>query len=231
MTLDPLAAAAHIRRGRLTVLAGLVAFAALYVLALWFTPVEQNQGLAQKIYYVHPPAAYAMQMAFVLVGIASVLYLLMRDPRFDLFAEASAEVGLVLSVIVLITGPVWAKGAWGVWWNWDPRLTFTLIEVLVFSGYFAVRSAVQETGERARFAAVIGVMALVLVPFNHLTVYLFPSLHPEPIALRAGKPQLPGEMLRTFLSAFAVFTVLYAGMVMQRYGIGVRAALAEADDV
>lgn len=230
MTLDSTAAIAHIRRGRIITLVGLAALLAVYYLALVWTPLERNQGAVQKIYYIHPPAAYAMQLAFLLTGLASVVFLLIKDVRMDLFAEASAEVGLVLSAIVLTTGPIWGKGAWGVWWNWDPRLTFTLIEALVFAGYFAVRSAVEDPQERARLSAVVGVMALVLVPFNHLTVYLFPSLHPEPIALRAGKPALPPEMLRTFLAAFAVFTVIYLGLVMQRYGIGVRRAIKEEVD-
>ncbi len=159
-----------------------------------------------------------------------MLYLLLRDPRLDLVGEASAEVGLVLSIIVLITGPIWGKPAWGVWWAWEPRLTFTLIEVLVFAGYFALRSALIDPVERARYGAVIAIMALVLVPFNHMTVYLFPSQHPIPITMKPDKPSLPPEMLVTFLAGFLIFTMLYVGMLMQRYGIGVRQALAEVTD-
>ena len=130
----------------------------------------------------------------------------------------------------MITGPIWGRPAWGVWWAWEPRLTFTVLELLVFGGYFALRGAVRDPQERAKFAAVLGMMALVLVPFNHLTVYYFASQHPEPVALRAGKPALPFEMLRTFLTGFGVFTVLYIGLAMQRYGIGVRAAHQEVAD-
>jgi heme exporter protein C len=227
---DAASAERQIRRGRAVTLIALLGLAALYVMALQFTPPERTMGLVQKLYYVHPPAAYAMQLAFLTTGLCSLLYLLLRDERFDLFAEASAEVGMVMGLIVVITGPIWGRPAWGVWWVWEPRLTFTVLELLVFGGYFALRGAVRDPQERAKFAAVLGLMALVLVPFNHLTVYYFASQHPEPVALRAGKPALPFEMLRTFLTGFGVFTVLYIGLAMQRYGIGVRAAHQEVAD-
>jgi heme exporter protein C len=230
MKLNAHAATRAIRLGRGLTLLGLVLLAGLYLLALEYTPVERYQGLAQKIFYIHPPAAYAMQMAFFLVGITSALYLWLRDERLDAFADASAEVGMVFGLIVVITGPIWGKPIWGTWWEWEPRLTFTLIELLVFTGYFALRSAVREPGERAKFAAVVGISALILVPFNHLTVYLFASQHPEPVVVQTGEPQLPWVMLRTFLSGLGVFTLLYAGLVMQRYGIGVRKLLAEEED-
>lgn len=230
MTLDAGAAARAIRRGRIITVAALLMLAGLYVLALQFTPPEARQGLAQKIFYLHPPVAYAMQLAFVLTGIVSALYLWLRDARLDAFAEASAEIGLVFGLIVIITGPIWGKPVWGTWWAWEPRLTFTLIELLVFTGYFALRSSMHEPSERAKFAAVIGITALVLVPFNHLTVYLFASVHPTPVVVGTSKPELPWVMLRTFLFSFLTFTVLYLGLVMQRYGIGVRRMLAEAHD-
>jgi heme exporter protein C len=230
MTADLAQADGHIRRGRIVTIVGLLGLAALYVMVLQFTPPDRFQGLAQKILYVHPPAAYAMQMAFVFTGIASVLYLLVKDVRFDRFAEASAEVGLVMALIAVITGPIWGKPVWGAWWRWEPRLTFTVIEMLVFGGYFALRGAVRDPVERARYAAVVGIMALVLVPFNHMTVYLFASQHPEPVMAQPGKPDAPWVMIRAFITGFSVFTILYLGMVMQRYGIGAKRDLREALD-
>lgn len=228
MTLDPAAAERQLRRGRGVTLFGLAALAALFVVALRFTPPERYQGLAQKIFYVHPPAAYAMQLAFVLMGVASILYLLLKDERFDCFAEASAEVGLLFGGIVVLTGPLWGKPIWGTWWTWeDPRLGFTIIQLLLAAGYFALRSAVRDPVERARFSAVMGVMALLLVPFNHLTVYLFASQHPRPVVLAPERPKAPWEMLRVFFGGLLTFTILYLGFVMQRYGIAVRHALRE----
>jgi heme exporter protein C len=230
MTLSVQAATSAIRRGRAVTLLALLLLAGLYLLALQFTPPERFQGLAQKIFYVHPPAAYAMQLAFVCTGLASILYLWLKDARLDAFAEASAEVGMVLGAIVITTGPIWGKPVWGAWWTWDARLTFTVIELLVFAGYFALRGAVRDPAERAKFAAVVAIMGLLLVPFNHLTVYLFATTHPTPVVVQTERPQLPWEMLRTFLAALGVFTVLYVGLVMQRYGIGMRRLLAEISD-
>jgi heme exporter protein C len=230
MTLNAEAAAKAIKIGRGLMVVTLLLLAGLYLLALQFTPPERTMGLAQKIFYIHPPAAYAMQLAFILVGVTSALYLWLKDARLDAFAEASAEVGLFMGALVVITGPIWGRPAWGVWWVWEPRLTFTVLEIMVFIGYFALRSAMRDPGERAKFAAVLGITALVLVPFNHLTVYLFRSQHPTPVVVGTEKPKLPWEMLRTFLSGFVVFTFAYLAAVMQRYGIGVRRMLEEARD-
>ena len=212
-----------IRRGLILSGAALVALAGVYLLALEYTPVEARQGLAQKIFYLHVPAAWSALLAFSLVGIASALYLWLHDPRLDRFAAASAEVGVAFSAIMLTTGPIWAKPIWGTWWTWDARLTLTLFLFFLFVGYLALRAAVQDPEERARFSAVVGILGLLLVPFIHLSVYLFRTLHPQPIVLKPSAPSLPPEMLRTLLISFAVFTVLYIGFVTARYGL----ALAE----
>ena len=220
----------NVRRGLVIASAGLLGLAGVYLMAWRFTPPERFQGLAQKIFYIHPPAAYASEMAFVFAGIASLLYLLLKDERFDTFAEASAEVGLAFALVLLTTGPIWAKPIWGAWWTWDARLTFSLIEFLLFAGYFALRSAVRDPAERARYAAVVAIMGMLLVPFIHLTVYLFNTTHPQPVVVRTDKPALPLVMLRTFLTSFAVFTVMYIGFVTARYGIGARRIAREMTD-
>ncbi len=226
------AAAPIIRYGRLLTVLGLLGMAVVYLLALRYTPMEARQGMAQKIFYVHAPAAWGALIAFILVGVASLLYLWLHDPRLDLFAEASAEVGLAFSAVMLTTGPIWGKPIWGTWWTWDARLTLTLFLFLLFLGYLTLRAAVREPVERARFSAVLGIMALVLVPFIHLSVYLFRTLHPQPILLKPSRPSLPPEMLRTLLTSMGVYTLLYLGYVTLRYGIGLRRAaqLREADD-
>jgi heme exporter protein C len=227
---DALAARRIARRGLLLAGAGLAGLAAIYVLALGYTPVERFQGLPQKIFYVHVPAAWCALLAFSLVGIASALYLWLRDPRLDLFAESAASIGLVFSLVMLTTGPLWGKPVWNTWWTWDARLTFTLILFFLFLGYRALRAAVSDPLERARFSAVVGILGLVLVPFVHLTVYLFRTLHPQPIVLKPSAPSLPDEMLRTLLASLAVFTVLMVGFLMTRYGLGKLAHAEVTDD-
>jgi heme exporter protein C len=210
-----------------------VAFACLlgvYVIALAYTPVEARQGLAQKIFYLHVPAAWTALLAFSLVGIVSALYLWLHDPRLDRFAAASAEVGVAFSAIMLTTGPIWAKPIWGTWWTWDARLTLTLFLFFLFVGYLALRASVHDPVERARFSAVVGILGLLLVPFIHLSVYLFRTLHPQPIVLKPSAPSLPPDMLRTLLLSMLVFTLLYIGFVMTRYGIALQDEAREAND-
>ena len=208
---------------------GLVAMTVIYLLALVYTPLEVRQGAAQKIFYVHVPAAWSAMMAFTLVGLVSILYLWLRDERLDVFAASSAEVGLVFSVIMLTTGPIWGKPIWGTWWTWDARLTLTLILFLLFLGYMTLRSAVHDPAERARFSAVVGIMGMALVPFIHLSVYLFRTLHPMPIVLKPSAPSLPPEMLRTLLLGFLAATVMYVGFVVLRYGLA-RHTMAQLDE-
>jgi heme exporter protein C len=214
------AARAIARRGLGISLAALLGLAAVYVLAIGYTPVEARQGVAQKIFYLHVPAAWCALIAFSLVGVASGLYLWLHDPRLDRFAASSAEVGVAFSAVMLTTGPIWAKPIWGTWWTWDARLTLTLFLFFLFIGYLALRSSVHDPAERARFSAVVGILGMLLVPFIHLSVYLFRTLHPQPVVLKPSAPSLPPEMLRTLLVSTAVFTLLYVGLVTLRYGLG-----------
>jgi heme exporter protein C len=220
------------RRGLGISLAALLGLAAVYVLAIGYTPVEARQGMAQKIFYLHVPAAWSALIAFSLVGIASALYLWLHDPRLDRFAAASAEVGVAFSAVMLTTGPIWAKPIWGTWWTWDARLTLTLFLFFLFIGYLALRASVHDPAERARFSAVVGILGMLLVPFIHLSVYLFRTLHPQPVVLKPSAPSVPPEMLRTLLVSTAVFTLLYVGLVTLRYGLGMAEdARDEATDV
>ena len=208
-----------LRVGRWITAVALLLLAGVYVRALVYTPVEATQGLAQKIFYLHVPAAIWAETAMIFVGLASIFYLFTKDPRLDRFASASAEVGTVFCAIVLTSGPIWGKPIWGTWWSWDARLTFTLFLFLLYVGYLLLRNAVAEPGARARFAAVLGICGMCEVPFIHLSVYMFPTLHPMPIVLQPGRPKLPGSMLTTWLFSLGVFTLLYVGFVVQRYAV------------
>jgi heme exporter protein C len=223
-------AARIVRRGMALSATAFAGLAVVYLLALGYTPVEVRQGLAQKIFYLHVPAAWSALLAFSLVGFASALYLWLRDPRLDRFAAASAEVGVAFSAVMLTTGPIWAKPIWGTWWTWDARLTLTLFLFFLFVGYLALRAAVHDPGERARFSAVVGILGTLLVPFIHLSVYLFRTLHPQPIVLKPSAPSLPPEMLRTLLIATLVFSLLYLGLVTIRYGIALAQEVREKAD-
>ncbi|MGH7613606.1 MAG: cytochrome c biogenesis protein CcsA [Gemmatimonadales bacterium] len=208
------------QRGRWLTGIGLLLLAGVYLRALAFTPVELHQGPAQKIFYVHVPSAWSAMLAMGLVGLSSILFLLVRDARYDRFAAASAEVGTVFACVMLTTGPLWAKPVWGTWWTWDARLTLTLMLFFIFIGYQLLRGAVADPALRARYAAVVGICGLVLLPFIHLSVYLFRTLHPQPIVLKPSAPSAPPEMVTTLLLSVGVFGLLYLGFVIQRYALG-----------
>lgn len=223
-----------LRRSTVLLAVAFVLLAAVYVRAIAFTPLEATQGAAQKIYYIHVPSAWVAFLAFGVVGVCSLLYLVLKEPRLDRLAAASAEVGVVFTTGVLITGPIWARPIWGWWWTWDARLTSTLFLWFIYFGYLVLRNAVSEPGQRARFSAVLGILGALMVPFIHVTVYLFRTVHPMPIVLNVEGPQLPAVMLVTLLSSFFAFTVFYLALVWQRYAQATladarEAALAEAE--
>jgi heme exporter protein C len=208
-----------------------VAVAATFVRAIFFTPVEARQGAAQKIFYVHAPSAFlALYVAFGLVALAGALYLWLRDERLDRIAASSAEVGVVFMTAVLVTGPLWGKPIWGTWWTWDARLTLTLFTWFVFLGYLLLRGAIEDHATRARYSAVLGVLGALLVPFIHLSVYLFRTLHPMPIILKPGRPSLPDSMLVTFAMAFVSFTMLFLALLRARYRLATRLDALQTED-
>ena len=194
-----------------------LAVAAVMVRALWFTPVEAMQGPAQKIFYVHVPSAFVgLYVGLPLVALASGVYLWLRDDRLDRLAESAAEVSLVFMTVVLATGPLWGKPIWGTWWTWDARLTLTLFLWFVVVGYLVLRGAVEDRAQRARYSAVLGLLTVLLVPFIHLSVYLFRTLHPQPIVLKPSAPSLPPEMQATLFLGLGAFFLLYVALLRAR---------------
>src|SRR5204862_4745614 len=205
---------------------------ATVIRAAFFTPLEAKQGAAQKIFYIHVPAAWVAFLAFFLVAVSSGVYLWLRDARLDRFAESSAEVGVVFTTVVLITGPLWAKPIWGTYWAWwDVRLVSTLFLWFIYVSYLVLRGAVESPSLRARYSAVLGILGAFLIPFIHLSVYLFSTMHPMPIVGKPSKPSLPSEMLLTLMLSLASFTLLYFAFLRSRYRYAAdRDAVAAAID-
>ncbi len=201
---------------RLSIVAILAGLAAL-VRVVFFTPFEAIQGPAQKIFYVHVSAAWCAFLAFGLVGLLSALYLWMRDEKLDRLAESAAEVGTVFTTIVLITGPLWAKPVWGTYWTWDARLTLTLFLWFIFVAYIILRGAVDDRALRSRYSAVLGILGALLVPFIHLSVYMFRTLHPKPIVAKPERPSLPNEMLVTLAVCVVAALIILGALLRARY--------------
>lgn len=207
-----------------------IAVAATYIRAIYFTPLEAIQGPAQKIYYVHPTSAWVAFLAFGIVALASIGYLWLKDLKLDRVAESAAEVGVVFTSVTLVTGSLWGKPIWGTWWTWDARLTLTLFLWFIYAGYIVLRGAILEPETRARYSAVLGILGALLIPFIHMSVYLFRTLHPMPIVLKPGRPSLPNSMLATFAMAFVSFSLLFVALLRARYRLAERADALAAEE-
>jgi heme exporter protein C len=149
-------------------------------------PVEAQMGIVQKIFYFHVPSAFSMYLGFGLAGLGSAIYLVRRSDRWDALAVAGAEVGVLFCVIVLSTGPLWARKAWGVWWTWDPRLTTTLLAGMVFVSFLALRSFGQPGEPEKRFASALALLGLLILPVIHYSVQRWRGQHPTVISEGGG---------------------------------------------
>lgn len=185
-------------------------------MAFFYAPTERIQGNAQRIFYFHVPLAWTAYLAFFMVLVGSIGYLWRRDLRWDKLAQCSAEIGLVLTTLVLITGAMWGKTIWGTWWSWDPRLTATLVLWFIYLGYGMVRQFTPSPERARRISAVLGIVGFVDVPIVHQSVVWWRSLHPDPIVLNANGPQLPGVMLVTLMVNLLAFTLLYVFLLATR---------------
>jgi heme exporter protein C len=211
-----------------TAIVAVLALVGTAIRAIYYTPVEAVQGPAQKIFYLHAPSAFiALYVAFGLMALTSAIYLWLDDERLDLVAESSAEVGLAFTTVVLITGPIWGRTIWGAWWTWDARLTSTLFLWFLIAGYLVLRGAVDDRAIRARYSAVLALLAVPLIAFIHLSVRLFRTLHPQPIVFKPDAPSLSPEMLHTFLLALGTMVIWYVALLRARYRMAVARAHAE----
>ena len=144
-------------------------------------PVDSMQGVIQKILYVHVPCAFSAYAAFFLTAIGGGLYLWRNDERYDRLALAGAEVGVIFCTLTVATGPIWARGTWGHWWAWDPRLTVTLLLWFIYLSYLLLRSFTEGSERTARFAAVYGLIGVLAIPLNYYAIDMFggAAMHPE----------------------------------------------------
>ena len=192
-------------------------------LGLVVTPPDKDQGDYVRLVYLHPALAWvALYVAFGMAAVCSVLYLWKRTRslRFDRLAAAAVEVGVVFTILTLITGSIWGRPTWGVWWTWDARLTSTAVLAVLFLGYLALRRVPAEAHVRARRSAVFALLAAVNVPIIHFSVIWWQTLHQGATVLNPNlSPTIHGLMAWTLLLSFLAFTLLFAWMVTMRYEI------------
>ncbi|MDH5758151.1 MAG: cytochrome c biogenesis protein CcsA [Gemmatimonadota bacterium] len=200
-------------------LVGVILVIVVHWLSFFWVATEVNQGVVQRIFYIHVPAAWVGFIAFGVAALCSAMYLWLRDDRLDHAAVAAAEAGMVFMTVVLLTGPLWGKVAWGTYWTWDPRLTFTLLLWFIFLGYFMVRSSSENPERGKRFAAVVAIIGALDIPLIHLSVVWFRSLHPTPVVAKPEGPTLPAGMLITLMLGLLGFTLMFFGLFLLRYAL------------
>lgn len=187
--------------------------ASLYLVFI-YVPTEKEMGIIQRIFYLMVPMGWLALLAFLIVFIGSILYLVKRTSKWDTLAYCSAEIGIVFTTLTLITGSIWAKPVWGVWWTWDePRLTSTLILWFIYLAYLIVRSFAIEESRGAVFAAIVGIVGFVDLPIVALATTLWRGMHPGPLIFQGG---LAPSMLLTLLVSISAFTTLYILLLIQR---------------
>lgn len=199
----------------------LAALLALYAVLVIGAPADAVQGAIQKILYVHVPCAFSAYLGFFVTAGAGALYLWRNEERYDRVAAAGAEVGVVFCTLNILTGPIWAKGTWGQWWAWDPRLTVTLLLWFIYLAYLLLRSFTEGRARTARFASVYGIAGAFAIPLNYFAIDLFggAAMHPENLerdSLGAGMRWPFAVAVLTGIAAFVYLLLLRVDLSTRR---------------
>jgi heme exporter protein C len=191
------------------------------IVAYWmiflYAPQELTMGEVQRIFYIHAPSGWVAGTAYFIVFLSSVIYLWKRSPLADDLAQAAGEVGFVFCSCLLVTGPLWAKPAWGIWWAWDARLTLTFVLWLLFVSYLMLRSYVSSPGRAATLAAVVGIIGFVDVPIDYMAIRWWRTQHPQPVIAGGEGSGLDPRMFFTFLVCVGAFHCLFSYLLLQRF--------------
>jgi len=190
-----------------------VLMAAALALVFLYAPRERQMGEVQRIFYFHVPSAWVGFLAFFVTLCMSIAFLRTGDLKWDKVSAASVEVGLVFTVMAIVSGSIWARPAWNTWWTWDPRLTTYTILALIYVAYLMLRQGVEDPGRRARFASVYGIVGFISVPLTFFSIRWWRTIHPVVIgnatATSIGGFDMTPPMLQVFFFSLFAFTVLY----------------------
>jgi heme exporter protein C len=191
-----------------------------FALAAFYAPEDADQGVIQKIFYVHVPMGIVALGGFILGGIFAIQHLRTRDRIWDLRSYVAIHLSLILAVGVLITGSIWAKGSWGAWWVWDePMLVSFLIVFLLYATYQPLRFSIEDPERQSRYASVFAIVGGAFVPINFAAVRMAESfIHPRTLGTTTGG--MPGEMMLTFLVALGGMALLFA--TLYRYELAAK---------
>jgi len=197
----------------LNVVSAIMIGVALFLVFL-VAPQEKEMGDLQRVFYFHVPSAWVGYLALLVAFVASILYLVRRNRRWDDVALASVEIGLVFMTQGIITGSVWAKATWGVWWTWEPRLTTSAVLWVIYASYLTLRRTIEERDRQARLAAVYSILGFVSVPINFMAIRWWRTVHP--LVFEGGSSNLEPSMLAVLIFSVVTFTVFYFSLLTLR---------------
>ncbi|MCL6565245.1 MAG: cytochrome c biogenesis protein CcsA [Acidobacteriia bacterium] len=202
-------------------LVGTLAVAALMAIAgyaiFFLAPTERTMGEIQRIFYFHVASAWTAFLAFFIVFVANLSYLVRRRQVWDQLAVSAAEVGLAFCTVVLLTGPIWAKPVWGIWWTWDARLTSTFVLWLLYVSYLLLRSLVEDPARRAVTSAVFGIFAFLDVPIVYMSIRWWRTQHPAPVIAGGEGSGLDPTMWWVLLVSLTAMVALLVLLLRQRF--------------
>ena len=196
----------------------------LYLVYMW-VPTEQNLGVSQRIFYFHVPLGWIGMISIMVVAVASVMHLVTGRQKWDDLAYSTAEIGIIFASLILVTGAIWGKPVWGVWWTWDAKLTTTLVLWFIYVGYLMVRAYGPAGTQGKRFASVIALIGAIDAPIIYKATDWWRSAHPE----RNVPSDLNEKMLLTLMVSVLAFTVLYVYLLMERYSL--RRSESDLDEI
>lgn len=192
----------------------LIMLVALYA-AFLYAPTERQMGDVQRIFYFHVGAAWNSFLAFFMVFLGGLIYLMTRKEVWDHVAAASAEIGVFFTTIVLATGSLWARPIWGTWWPWgDPRVTTVLVLWLIYVAYLILRSSLPEGDKKYKFCAVFGIIGFIDVPIVYMSIRWWRTIHP--VVITAKGFNLDPKMVTALMISLGTFTVLYSHLILLR---------------
>ena len=208
-------------RDALLIASALLMATTLYLVYFW-APTEQNLGVSQRIFYFHVPLGWIGMVSIIVVAIASLLHLITGRQRWDDLAYSTAELGVIYASLILVTGAIWGKPAWGVWWTWDPKLTTTLVLWFIYVAYLMIRAYGPMGSQGKRFASVIALIGAIDAPIIYMASIWWRTAHP---ALNIGPAASDAEALgssriyMTLLVSVVTFTVMYIALLTERYAM------------
>ncbi|MBR3664325.1 MAG: cytochrome c biogenesis protein CcsA [Desulfovibrio sp.] len=199
----------------LLLLLGALGMACCQWLIFCYAPIEESMGITQKIFYVHLPLAWWGLISFLIVFVASLLFLCKHRPVYMRLAKAAGEIGELLAVLTVLTGIIWGKTAWGVWWTWDPRLTTALVLCFLYAGWLMLHGLDFPEERKQKLCAVTGILAFLDVPLVFISSRIWRTIHPA--VFTSQGIQMSQEMLITVLCALFAFGLFYAGLLRLRF--------------